>query len=86
MKINGLIWDDWNKKHIAEHGVTPEDVEEVCHSKHKVKKTYRKRMQMSGITKRGRNLTIILSPESREFIVYGEGKYYPITAFEEELK
>ena len=29
--INALIWDEWNKEHIARHGVTPEEVEEVCH-------------------------------------------------------
>lgn len=83
MKVNGLIWDDWNKKHIFAHDVTLEEVEEVCHGKHKVKKSYRKRMQMSGITKAGRKLTIILSPEDRNLVVYGKGKYYPITSFEE---
>lgn len=83
MKVNGLIWDDWNKDHILKHGVTTEDVEEVCHGRNKVKKSYRRRLQISGVTKDGKTLTVILSPESRDHKIYGDKRYYPITAFEE---
>lgn len=38
---------------------------------------------MSGKTRNGKKLTIILSPEDRNLNIYGEGIYYPITAFEE---
>ena len=24
-----LVWDEWNRDHIAKHGVTPSEVEEV---------------------------------------------------------
>lgn len=81
--VHGLVWDDWNRKHLASHQVTIEDVEEVCHGKYKAITSYRKRIQMSGKTKNGKKLTIILSPEDRNFNIYGEGIYYPITAFEE---
>lgn len=30
MRIEELIWDDWNVEHVADHGVDPEEVEEVC--------------------------------------------------------
>jgi hypothetical protein len=30
MKINQLIWPEDRIGHIARHGVTPEEVEEVC--------------------------------------------------------
>lgn len=81
--VKGLIWDDWNREHLVKHGVTIEEVEEVCHGKFKVIKSYRKRMQISGKEKNGKKLTIILSPEDRNFKVYKKGVYYPITAFEE---
>lgn len=28
--IRRLIWDDANVAHIAEHGVAPDEVEDVC--------------------------------------------------------
>lgn len=81
--VNDLIWDDWNRRHLAKHKITIEEIEEVCHGKFKVVKSYRKRMQISGKTKKGKKLTIILSPEDRNLKVYGDGIYYSITAFEE---
>lgn len=83
VEINGLIWDDWNKKHLAKHGVIPEEVEEVCHSKFKAVESYRGRIQLTGKTKKGKKLVIILSPEDRNLKEYGKGIYYPITAFKE---
>ena len=83
--INGLVWDDWNRDHLASHNVTTEEVEEVCHGKYKVIESYRKRIQISGKTKSGRKLTIILSPENRELETYGDGIYYVVTSFEEEI-
>jgi len=83
MLVKGLIWEDWNKKHLSNHKVAIKEVEEVCRGKYKVIKSYRKRIQMSGKTKDSRKLTIILSPEDRNLRIYGEGIYYLITAFEE---
>jgi len=83
IKVIGLIWDDWNKQHLAKHKVTVKEVEEVCHGKFEAVKTYRGRIQLSGNTKCGRKLIIILSPEDKELVQYSEGIYYPITAFEE---
>lgn len=81
--VNGLIWDDWNLAHICKHNVSKEEVERVCHGKHKIIESYRKRVQISGVTNRGRKLIIILSPEDRNLKVYGKDIYYVITAFEE---
>lgn len=33
MEIHQLIWPDERIEHIAGHGVTPEEVEEVCFGK-----------------------------------------------------
>lgn len=67
----------------AAHGVIPEEVEEVCHSEHAAVESYRKRLQITGTTKRGKKLVVILSPEGRNLQPYAEGIYYVITAFEE---
>jgi|SRR5579872_5637605 len=83
--VKGLIWDDWNKQHIAEHDISVDEVEEVCHGKYKTIESYRKRIQLLGSTRKGRLLMIILSPETRDLIAYKKGIYYPITAFEEEV-
>ena len=83
LSINGLIWDEWNRDHIAHHQISPEEIEEVCHSEYNAIESFRKRIQLLGKTRKGRKLVIILSPEDRELKTYGEGIYYPITAFEE---
>lgn len=81
--VKELIWDDWNKAHIAKHNLLPNEVEEVCHGTCKAVESYRGRLEIVGKTKKGRKLVIILSPEDRELKKYGSGIYYPITAFEE---
>ena len=34
MKISRLEWDDVNIEHIATHGITPTEVEDVCFGTH----------------------------------------------------
>lgn len=82
MQINKLIWDDWNRNHIAKHDIILEEVEEVCNGNFVAIESYRKRILIKGKTQKGRNLAIVLSPEDRNLKTYGVGIYYPITAFE----
>ena len=84
--VKGLIWDDWNKEHIAQHGVSPEEVEEICHGNYDVVESYRKRILVVGKTKKARLLAIVLSPEDKNLHLYGNDIYYPITAFEKGVK
>ena len=56
-----LIWDDWNKEHIAKHKVTVKEVEEAYKSKTIVKFSYLGRKLILGKTMRDRLLTIIVS-------------------------
>lgn len=86
VRVNGLIWDEWNKEHIAKHGISVKEVEEVCRGKYKVIESYRKRMLVIGKTKRGKLLALVLSPEDRNLQPYDNGIYYPITAFVKEVK
>jgi len=74
MRIWYLIWDDWNVGHIAEHSVTPEEVEEVCYSEWRWnRRGRREKRYVLGQTEDGRYLSIILAPR-------GGGAFYPITA------
>ena len=83
--VNGLVWDDWNKKHIAEHGISIKEVEEVCHGIYEARESFRKRILLIGKTNIGRQLVIVLSPEDRYLKEYGNNIYYVITAFEKEV-
>ena len=84
--VKGLIWDEWNREHLGKHKITIEEVEEVCHGKHKTGESFRKRIVLDGKTKTGRMITIILSPEDKNLQPYRNGIYYVITAFESEVK
>jgi len=39
MRIEELEWDEWNVQHIAEHGVEPWEVEEVCEPGNQLKRS-----------------------------------------------
>lgn len=72
LRINGLLFDDWNEEHIACHYIEPEEVEEVCLARPYVSKTHEGKLRVIGQTDDGRYLTIILASR-------GQGFYYPIT-------
>ncbi len=64
--IRELVFDERNIEHIARHGVTPEEVEEVCylapHFTRARSKRGRRRYRVIGQTEDGRYLTIFLDP------------------------
>jgi uncharacterized DUF497 family protein len=71
--VRALVWDAFNVSHIAEHGVSPEEVEQVCQGDHHVSQTPNGRLRLIGLTRGGHLLTIILAPKA-------EGTYYTVTA------
>ncbi len=73
--IRRLKWDPWNVAHIAQHGVTPEEVEEICHRDPVVQVGKGGRLLIFAPTASGRVLTVVLDTESPS-----EGAYYPVTA------
>jgi len=79
VRIDELIWDEWNVEHIADHGVEPEEVEDVCTSRRRLvlriglSKRGLKRYQVFGPTDSGRLLTIILDRVQ-------PGQFYVVTA------
>lgn len=81
MHIGELIWDDWDVEHIADHGVEPEKVEDVCYDPYHwveragVTRYDLVRYRLYGQTNSGRYLFIIID---REY----DDVFYVVTARE----
>lgn len=76
MRIKNLIWDDWNEDHIAAHGVSLEEVEEICSSRGLVLRRGRAgTYAVFGQTAEGRELIVFLAPRGPH-----PGTFYPVTA------
>lgn len=61
MKIDNLMWDDWNRTHIARHQVTPGEVEEVIRNEYVLFPSYKERVVVLGLTEAGRALRVTLA-------------------------
>jgi len=60
VKTSKFEWDIWNTGHIEErHGLSPEEVEEVFHSRPVIRKVRGGRLAAYGRTEEGRYLTVI---------------------------
>lgn len=59
-----LIWDEDTVDHLAEHGVSPEEAQEVCRRSPYVLRTRGGRYIVLGQTASGRYLTIVVAPRS----------------------
>ena len=77
MKIHELAWPDDQIDHIARHGVTPEEVEEVCFGHSLVQRAKSEGdnpvYYLLGQTDSGRYLFCVV-------IRFPDGKGFPITA------
>jgi uncharacterized DUF497 family protein len=83
MRIHGFIWPPDRIEHIARHGVTPEEVEEVCWGKPFVQRAKSKGdnpvYYVLGQTGAGRYLFCVV-------IRFPDGNGYPVTAREMTTK
>lgn len=79
MTINEFIWPEERIEHIAQHGVTPEEMEEVCFGKSWVQRTKSEGENpvyyVLGQTGAARYLFCVV-------IGFPDGKAYPVTARE----
>lgn len=79
MRIHTFIWPKDRIEHIAEHGVTPEEVEEVCFGKSLVQRAKSEGKNpvyyVQGQTQAGRYLFCVV-------IAFPDGNGYPVTARE----
>ena len=73
--IRRLIFDEQNEEHIARHGVTPEEVREVCESQPLVRRGRTNRLTVYGRTSSGQYLLVVLEPPAG-------GAFYVVTARE----
>ena len=71
MRIKRLKWDERNIFHIARHGITVKDVEDVCSGRHIARKV-KDRYLIYGETEAGRHILVVL--EKTEY------NFRPITA------
>ncbi|MBI2916920.1 MAG: hypothetical protein HYY01_02915 [Chloroflexi bacterium] len=75
MRIESLQWDDANMAHVALHGVTPQDVEEVCFGFHIARREAGQRYVLAGQSAAGKYLNVVVEQ-------VGGGLFRPVTAFE----
>jgi len=75
LRIDDLAWDEVNVEHIARHGVSPDEVEDVCYGFHFCRKEKGQRYILGGKTAGGKYLDIVVEKT-------GEFVFRPITAFE----
>jgi uncharacterized DUF497 family protein len=73
IKVKKLMWDEHNIAHIARHGVTKEEVEQVCYNQHDAAETRDGRILLVGATEARRMLAVVLARK-------GDDMYYPVTA------
>jgi uncharacterized protein len=83
MTSNELIWPEERIEHIAKHGVTPEEVEELCFTKSFIQRAKSEGENpvyyVLGQTEAGRYLFCVV-------IRFPDGKGYPVTAREMTAK
>jgi uncharacterized DUF497 family protein len=83
MRIDEFIWPEDRIEHIARHGVTPEEVEEVCFRKSLVRRAKAEGENpvyyVQGQTEAGRYLFCVV-------IRFPDGNGYPVTAREMTTK
>ena len=83
MRINAFVWPEERIEHIGRHGVTPEEVEEVCFEKPLVQRAKSEGENpvyyILGQTDAGRYLFCVV-------IRFPDGKGYPVTAREMTAK
>jgi len=83
MRIDAFVWPEERIEHISRHGVTPEEVEEVCFEKPLVQRAKSEGENpvyyILGQTDAGRYLFCVV-------IRFPDGKGYPVTAREMTAK
>lgn len=75
LKVDELVWDDWNEDHIGRRGILPEEVEEAVFDRaSSFVRTRRQgvmRYLVTGLSDAGRYLFVVLEPLSgnRAYVV-----------------
>ncbi len=77
ISIDRLHWDDWNREHIARHGVAPREVEEMIGNRPIFRRSYKNRYLAIGPTFADppRMITAIIGEDPNQ-----PGVFYAFTA------
>lgn len=76
MRIATLLWDEWNEEHISRHGISSEEVEEVCSYPGRILRRGRAGSYVVfGRTAGGKELMVVLARRGPH-----PDTFYPITA------
>ncbi len=68
--IDHLVWDDWNRDHIAKHAVSPAEAEEVVAGEPVFRLSFKHRLAVTGPTLTGRMLTVVIGPVPSEPTIF----------------
>ncbi len=71
--FDDLIWDDWNREHVARHNVRPSEVAEAVANAPRLTRARDDTYRIIGQTDAGRFLFVILAPRALDV-------YFPVTA------
>ena len=61
MRLSRLRWDEDNVEHVGRHGVSPEEAEQACFSRPKVRRGRCGRYLVLGRTAGGRYLLVVVA-------------------------
>jgi uncharacterized DUF497 family protein len=77
MRIDELVWDEWNEEQVAGHGVRPEEAEEVVWDRSSIilrtRSADRRRVVALGLTEPGRPILVLAED-------LGSGRLYVVAA------
>lgn len=79
LRIAELVWDEWNEDHIANHGVSRHEVEELVWNQPFATRARGGTYRLIGQSDSGRFLTIFISGR-------GRGRFYVVTARDAESR
>lgn len=61
VRVDEVLWDDWNVNHIAGHDVTADEVEDVLFGSHRARDGRQTTIEVYGRTGSGRYLLVIVA-------------------------
>ena len=73
VEVSQVAWDEWNDAHVGRHGVTRDEVEDVCYGDHVARDARSGPQMLIGVAKSGRLISIVLAMRA-------PGIYYVVTA------
>lgn len=76
-QVAELVWDNWNEDHIAKHGVSRHEVEEVVWNQPFPTRARVGTYRLIGQSDDGRLLTVFIAPR-------GKGSFYVVTSRDAE--